>query len=120
MERKKYQNSKKICPHCGNTSQQYVMGQLSGLNLGFVFMPAKTRIGHRNYYLVCAVCNKASKNFQELSLTIWKIVILKRINKNLWKKKTNLWKKKSNGMCIASFVLGLISIFLNIIKVIPI
>lgn len=29
-------------------------------------------------------------------------------------------KKKSNGMCTASFVLGLISIFLNIIYVIPI
>lgn len=52
---------KKICPHCGNTSQQYVMGELSGLNLGFIFMPAKTRIGKRNYYLVCSICNKASK-----------------------------------------------------------
>lgn len=49
------------CNHCGNTSENYVMAELAGISLGFIFMPARTRIGFRRYYLVCNVCNKVNK-----------------------------------------------------------
>lgn len=52
---------KKKCSHCNNTSEHYVMGSLIGPVLGFMFQPAKTKLGFRKYYLVCPICNRISK-----------------------------------------------------------
>lgn len=59
---------KKKCSHCDNTSQHYVMASLVGPALGFIFQPAKTKLGFRKYYLVCPICNRISKEITRSEL----------------------------------------------------
>lgn len=54
------------CNHCGNTEENYVAGELDGLNMGFIFMPKKYWLGKRTYFLACPICGYANK---ELSRT---------------------------------------------------
>lgn len=54
-------NIKKKCSHCNNTSEHHIIGTLIGPALGFVFQPAKTKLGFKKYYLVCSICNKIDK-----------------------------------------------------------
>ncbi len=51
----------KKCFYCNNTGEHYVIGRLIGPALGFIFQPAKTKLGFKKYYLVCPICNKISK-----------------------------------------------------------
>lgn len=61
--------TKKIkCLHCGNTSDHYVTGTLVGPALGFIFQPAKTKLGFRKYYLTCPICNRVSKELSRSEL----------------------------------------------------
>ena len=64
---------KRKCSHCGNTSDHYVMGTLVGPALGFIFQPAKTKLGFRKYYLACPICNKISKQLSRAELEHLKI-----------------------------------------------
>ena len=56
------------CSHCGNTSEHYVMGTLVGPALGFIFQPAKTKLGFKKYYLTCPICNRVSKELSHSEL----------------------------------------------------
>lgn len=59
---------KKKCLYCNNTADHYVLGTLIGPALGFVFQPAKTKLGFRKYYLVCPICNRVSKVLSKIEL----------------------------------------------------
>ena len=71
----KVNNTKTInqkCYHCGNTSEHYVLASLVGPALGFIFQPAKTKIGFRKYYLACSICNRISKEISKSELNYLK------------------------------------------------
>lgn len=56
------------CLHCNNTAEHYVLGTLIGPALGFIFQPAKTKLGFKKYYLICPVCNRVSKELTKPEL----------------------------------------------------
>jgi len=59
---------KRKCSNCGNTDNHYVVASLVGPTLGFIFQPAKTKLGFRKYYLACPICNRISKELSHSEL----------------------------------------------------
>ena len=59
---------KRKCANCDNTAEHYVLGSLVGPALGFIFQPAKTKLGFRKYYLACPICNRISKELTRSEL----------------------------------------------------
>lgn len=59
---------RKKCLNCDNTTEHYVLGTLIGPALGFIFQPAKTKLGFRKYYLVCPICNHISNELTKTEL----------------------------------------------------
>ena len=67
----KVNNTKTVtrkCLYCGNTGEHYVLARLVGPALGFIFQPAKTKLGFRKYYLVCPICHRISKELTKNEL----------------------------------------------------
>lgn len=60
--------AKRKCDHCGNKDEHYVLASLTGPALGFIFQPAKTKLGFRKYYLACPICNRISKELSRSEL----------------------------------------------------
>ena len=71
----KEKNTKTVtikCTNCGNTTENFVMGTLSGYSVGLVFMPKKTHLGKKQYFLCCAICGNANKEISTEELKLLK------------------------------------------------
>ena len=56
------------CQFCNNTAEQFVSAQIRGVSLGIIFTPPQTRLGIRDYYLTCPICNKYTKQISKNEL----------------------------------------------------
>lgn len=44
------------CSNCGNTTNHIIVGAFSSPHIGWVFLPKRTQLGTKKYFLVCPVC----------------------------------------------------------------
>lgn len=46
------------CKKCHNESEHELYGFPKGIQLGFIWIPQKYRLGAREYYLKCPICDQ--------------------------------------------------------------